>query len=76
MIPRPELFGLYNIAAQPIAKYDLLKIIAEVYGKSIEIVPNDQLVIDRSLNPDRFRKATGYIPPDWPELIRIMHSYQ
>ena len=76
VIPRKDLSGLYNVAARPIAKYDLLKIIANVYEKSIDIVPSDQLVVDRSLKADHFYKATGYIPPDWPELIRIMHSYQ
>ena len=76
MIPRPDLFGLYHVAARPISKYDLLRLVAEVYGKSIEIMPDDQLVIDRSLNAERFRAATGYVAPDWPQLIKLMHSYQ
>ena len=76
VIPRPDLFGVYHVAAKPISKYDLLRLVADVYGKSIKIEPDDQLVIDRSLNADRFRQATGYVVPDWPELIKIMHSYQ
>ena len=76
VIPRPDLFGLYHVAARPISKYDLLRLVAEVYGKSIEIMPDDQLVIDRSLNAERFRAATGYVAPDWPQLIKLMHSYQ
>jgi len=76
VIPRPDLFGVYHVAAKPISKYDLLRLVADVYGKSIEIEPDDQLVIDRSLNADRFRQATGYVVPEWPELIKIMHSYQ
>lgn len=76
VIPRPDLFGVYHVAAQPISKYDLLRLVADVYGKSIEIVPDDQLVIDRSLNADRFKQATGYVAPEWPELIKLMHSYQ
>ncbi|OGT31548.1 MAG: NAD(P)-dependent oxidoreductase [Gammaproteobacteria bacterium RBG_16_51_14] len=76
VIPRPALVGLYHVGGRPIAKYDLLRLIAEVYNKSIEIVPDDQLRIDRSLSTDRFRAATGYVAPDWPELIELMHSYQ
>jgi len=76
VIPRPDLSGLYHVAAQPISKYDLLKLIAFVYGKSIEITLDDRLVIDRSLNSDRFREATGYIAPEWPALIKTMHSYK
>lgn len=76
VIPRPELSGLYHVAAQPISKYDLLCLVAEVYGKSIEITPDDALVIDRSLNAMRFQKDTGYVAPSWPELIRLMYSYK
>lgn len=76
VIPRPELSGLYHVAAQPINKFDLLKLIAEVYGKKINIVGDDKLVIDRSLDATRFRQATGYTAPEWPELIKLMHSYK
>lgn len=75
LIPSPDLSGIYHVAAQPISKYDLLKLIASVYGKSIEIIPDDKLVIDRSLNSDRFREKTGYAAPEWPILIKTMHSY-
>lgn len=75
VLPRPVLTGLYHVSAEPIAKYDLLQLIAAQYGKAIEIVPDDELVIDRSLNSNRFRAATGYIPPSWPELIARMHSF-
>lgn len=76
VIPRPDLHGLYHVAGPSIAKYDLLKLIAEVYGKSIEIIPEDDFVIDRSLNAARFLAETGYQPPGWAELIKLMHSYK
>jgi dTDP-4-dehydrorhamnose reductase len=76
VIPNAELSGLYHVAARPINKFDLLKLIANVYGKKIEIVHDDQFVIDRSLNAGRFQKATEYIPPEWPELIKLMHAYK
>lgn len=75
VIPRPALHGLYHVAAKPIDKYALLKLIADVYGKSIEIVPDDQLKIDRSLCADRFREATDYVAPEWPELIQAMYKF-
>jgi dTDP-4-dehydrorhamnose reductase len=76
VIPRPDLHGLYHVGGHPIAKYDLLKLIAEAYGKQIEIVRDNAFTIDRSLNADRFQAATGYMAPDWPELIKSMYSYQ
>lgn len=76
VIPHAELSGLYHVAAKPINKFDLLKLIAEVYGKVIDIVPDDKLVIDRSLDVGRFQQATGYVASEWPELIKLMHSYK
>ena len=76
VIPDSELSGIYHVAAKPISKYDLLKIVADVYSKSIEIEPDDQLVIDRSLNADRFRQATGYSALEWPELVKLMYAYR
>lgn len=76
VIPKPELSGLYHVAAQPISKYDLLRLVAEVYGKSIEIIPDDALVIDRSLSATRLQKETGYVSSSWPELIQLMHAYK
>lgn len=76
VIPDKTLSGLYHVAAKPINKFDLLKLIAGVYGKTIDIIPDDKLVIDRSLDAGRFQKATGYIAPEWPELIKTMHAYK
>jgi len=76
VIPQPSLHGLYHVAGPAIAKYDLLKLVAKVYGKAIEIIPENEFVIDRSLNADRFHAATGYQSPEWPELIESMRAYQ
>lgn len=74
VIPHPEMRGLYHVGAEPIGKYELLKLIAKVYDKEIDIVRDDEFRIDRSLNPWRFYQATGYRAADWPELIQAMHT--
>jgi dTDP-4-dehydrorhamnose reductase len=76
VIPRGELHGVYHVAAKPIAKYDLLSLVAKAYGKQIEIVPDDKLVIDRSLDAARFREATGYVAPEWEQMIKLMYAYK
>lgn len=76
VLPQPELSGLYHVAAEPISKLDLLRLVATQYGKTIKIEPDDQLVIDRSLNGSRFSAATGYVSPSWPELVSIMHAHR
>ena len=75
VIPRTGLNGLYHVSAEPINKFDLLTLIAKNYGKTIEITPDDNLEIDRSLNSSRFREATGYQPQPWPELVRQMRLF-
>lgn len=74
VLPAPALHGLYHVSAAPIDKCRLLQLVAEVYGKAIAIEPDDTVAIDRSLNSDRFRAATGYCPPEWPALVRAMHD--
>ena len=75
VLPRPELSGLYQVSADPIDKLTLLRLVAAEYGHDIEIVTNDQVAIDRSLDSTRFRTATGYQPPDWTELVHRMHAF-
>lgn len=74
VIPNPELHGLYHVSVEPIDKLSLLKLVAEVYGHKIQIIQDEQVCIDRSLDSSRFRKATGYVPPTWPELVKMMQS--
>lgn len=76
ILPRPALHGVYHVATRPISKFDLLELVAQRYGQSIKLVPDDKVTIDRSLSADRFAKSTGYIPPEWPELIDSMYSYK
>ncbi len=70
------LNGLYHIAAAPINKYDLLKLIAEVYGKKIDVELDEDFVIDRSLDATKFNLATSFKAPEWPELIQSMYQYK
>ncbi|MCR4081618.1 dTDP-4-dehydrorhamnose reductase family protein [Providencia stuartii] len=72
IIYNEELFGLYNLSADRISKFDLLKLVAQKYHLNIKINECDSLVIDRSLNSERFKKATGYKNKTWPELIGLM----
>jgi len=70
------MIGLHHIAANPINKYDLLKLIAKEYGKKIDIEIDDELKIDRSLNSSKFNQATGFCCPEWPILIKEMHLFR
>jgi dTDP-4-dehydrorhamnose reductase len=76
VLPHPQLRGVYHVSASPISKYDLLTLVARIYGHAKQITPDDDVVIDRSLDSLRFRKATSYEPPAWPDLVRRMYEFQ
>lgn len=75
VLPSPHLHGLYHVSADPINKYHLLSLVANAYGKTINIEADDSFVIDRSLDSSRFRSVTGYQPKPWPELVSSMKEF-
>ncbi len=75
VIPKNDLSGLYHVSSGAINKFNLLTLIAEVYGKKIKIIPSDEFVMDRSLNSQLFTKDFGYVAPEWPELIQQMYKF-
>ena len=75
IFPRSDLKGILNISGQSISKFDLLKIISDIYNKSIEIIPNESIKINRTLNSSKFYKLTGYKPNSWPVLIKSMYEF-
>ena len=74
IVPRPDLAGVWHVSAEPIAKLDLLHLIADAWPQSIAIVPQDTPVVDRSLDSSRFRALTGWVPPPWPDLVAQMRA--
>jgi dTDP-4-dehydrorhamnose reductase len=75
VIPYSDLCGVYHLASEPINKFDLLNLVAQIYKKNIHIIADDKLIINRSLDATRFRLATSFVPKAWPELIRSMHEF-
>lgn len=67
---RPDLRGLYHVAAEPIAKFDLLARVDGALGLGHTLVPDGAFRMDRSLNDARFRTETGTVRPGWDELVR------
>lgn len=65
----PDLAGLYHVASPAISKFDLLCGLKRAYGVDVVVQPDDEIVCDRSLIDDRFRKATGLPVPEWPLLL-------
>lgn len=74
IIPDDRLRGVYHVSSSPISKYELLKLVADRYAKKIQIQPDKDYCIVRSLDSSVFKTATGYTSPSWPELVDKMHE--
>jgi dTDP-4-dehydrorhamnose reductase len=61
--------GLYHLSSSAISKYDLLVRLRDRLGRSTEIVPDDSVRIDRSLDSTRFRSEFAYTPPSWDRML-------
>jgi dTDP-4-dehydrorhamnose reductase len=69
MRSRPDLSGLYHLAAAPISKYELLRRIDRAMGLRISIEEEHEIACDRSLLGTRLSLACGYRPPEWDEMV-------
>ena len=72
VMPDPTLAGLYHLSAEPIDKYTLLTKLATALGWDMDITPSADLVINRSLDSARFRERTGWTPPSWNEMLKLL----
>lgn len=76
VIPNPQLTGVHHVSSDPINKFELLNLIAKIYGKKINIIQHDGVEIDRSLDSTNFRMKTGYRPPSWTDLVKLMYKFK
>lgn len=70
IIPTPNLSGIIHLASNPIDKFSLLNMIKDHFNLDIEILENDQVSVERSLNFERFSELTGFKSPSWLELMK------
>ncbi len=72
LLRHPHLSGLYHVSADPVDKQALLTMLNELFNVGAEILGVEDPAIDRSLRSDRFRAATGFSPPPWPDMLAQM----
>lgn len=64
-----SLEGIWHVSSQATSKYDLLCLLNQKLNLNIEVLPDDQLKCNRSLNSQRFQETTGWSPPSWTEMV-------
>ena len=66
--------GLFQAASEPINKFKLLVLIKKVYEKDIEILPSDEIIINRSLDGSRFNQIFKYEVSPWDLMIEELKA--
>lgn len=70
LVVHPGLSGIWHVAAASISKHDLLCRLGRLLDRrDVAIEPDDSFVCDRSLNGERFAKATGCQAPSWDQML-------
>lgn len=73
-ILRYNLRGLYQVSSAPISKFDLLKLINNIYNSNINIKKNISIKKKLVLKSDRFKKETKYRVSSWEKQIIVMKN--
>jgi len=76
VIPGNFPAGIYHVSGEPVSKYELLRLIADIYQKKIRIEPATELIVDRTLDGTLFNNLTGYKAPGWKTLIESIRTEQ
>lgn len=69
---QPGLEGVWHLASEPIDKLELLTALTRALELVIEIVPDQSVIVDRSLDSSRLCRATGRQPRRWEEMVEVL----
>jgi len=70
----PDKNGIYHVSSAPISKFNLLNIIKDKLDLSIKVIPDEEILCDRSLDSTKYRKEFEYTPPEWERMIEELHQ--
>lgn len=76
ILPHNDLEGIFHVASTPVSRWELLTLIKEIYSLPVELIPDEAIVRDRTLDARKFNKATGYTPPGWRQMIQDLKEFQ
>lgn len=68
----PTLSGLYHVSSGNTSKFELLHLIKTAYKLDVEIRPDENYVLDRTLSGRKLEAAMAYRCPPLDHLIREM----
>ena len=72
LISRTDINGILHVSSEPISKFNLLKLISDIYSHYRILSKDSSIKIDRSLDSSLMQKLTGYKAPSWNILVSDM----
>lgn len=63
------LSGLYQVASEPISKFDLITHLNVLWDLGLTVTPDTTFVCDRSLDGSCFSDVTNITIPSWEEML-------
>ena len=66
----PNVHGVRNLASKPISKFKLLQMLnKKLPDTRINVLRDDEIVCDRSLDSSKLNKEIGDLVPSWDEML-------
>lgn len=70
----PKLSGLYQVATEPISKFELLSLLNSMTGNKVILEKDSNPVSNKCLDGSRFVRDTGIQTPSWTQQLEKMTS--
>ncbi|MFM8778724.1 MAG: NAD(P)-dependent oxidoreductase, partial [Acidimicrobiaceae bacterium] len=69
LLGNSHLTGLFHVSSQPISKLEIINKLNNLLDLQLTVTPDDSVQINRSLNSEKFQKATSITPQTWDEML-------
>jgi len=69
LLGNSHLSGLFHVSSQPISKLEIINKLNELLDLQLTVTPDASVQINRSLNSEKFQKATSISPQTWDEML-------
>ena len=61
--------GMFHVSSQPISKLEIINKLNELLNLQVAVTSDSSVQINRSLNSDKFQRATGLTPNNWDQML-------
>ena len=71
-----DLTGLFNVSSDPISKLEIINKLNSLLGLQMSVVSDESVHVDRSLNSEKLKLATGITAQSWDQMLAAFSEDQ